>query len=91
MTERAMSAAGQGKTPWQHGRAETAEPTGVVAPRTIGLHDGGTTAPLVRVRVPDQPGVLNVLTDPVQADVMTLMLAARTATFEIRRQRGHRS
>ena len=39
-----------------------AEPIGFVDPKTIGLEDGGTIALLVRVRVPDQPGVLHALT-----------------------------
>jgi energy-converting hydrogenase B subunit Q len=38
--------------------------------------------------VPDEADL--VVTDPVQAGVMTVMLAARTAKFDIRRQRGHR-
>jgi energy-converting hydrogenase B subunit Q len=43
-------------------RAEIAEPDGFVDPKTIGLHDDGTIALLVRVQVPDQPGVLHALT-----------------------------
>jgi energy-converting hydrogenase B subunit Q len=31
-----------------------------------------------------------VVTDPVQAGVMTVMLVARTAKFDVRRQRGRR-
>jgi energy-converting hydrogenase B subunit Q len=31
-----------------------------------------------------------VVTDPVQAGVMAVMLVARTARFDIRRQRGRR-
>jgi energy-converting hydrogenase B subunit Q len=38
--------------------------------------------------VPDEADL--VVTDPVQAGVMTVMLVARTAKFDIRRQRGHR-
>ena len=38
--------------------------------------------------VPDEADL--VVTDPVQAGVMTVMLVARTARFDIRRQRGHR-
>ena len=36
--------------------------------------------------VPDEADL--VVTDPVQAGVMTVMLVARTAKFDIRRQRG---
>jgi energy-converting hydrogenase B subunit Q len=38
--------------------------------------------------VPDEADL--VVTDPVQAGVMVVMLVARTARFDIRRQRGHR-
>lgn len=38
--------------------------------------------------VPDEADL--VVTDPVQAGVMTVMLVARTAKFDIRRQRGRR-
>lgn len=38
--------------------------------------------------VPDEADL--VVTDPVQAGVMTVMLVVRTATFDIRRQRGRR-
>jgi energy-converting hydrogenase B subunit Q len=38
------------------------ESSGFVDPKTIGLHDGGTIALLVRVQVRDQPGVLHALT-----------------------------
>jgi energy-converting hydrogenase B subunit Q len=38
--------------------------------------------------VPDEADL--VVTDPVQAGVMTVMLVARTARFDIRRQRGRR-
>src|SRR3954464_3660673 len=37
-------------------------PSGFVDPKTIGLHDDGVMALLVRVQVPDQPGVLHALT-----------------------------
>ena len=43
-------------------RFEIVEPVGFVDPKTIGLHDDGTIALLVRVQVPDQPGVLHALT-----------------------------
>ena len=43
-------------------RAEIAEPRNFVDPKTIGLHDDGIVALLVRVQVPDQPGVLHTLT-----------------------------
>src|SRR5215213_4182006 len=42
--------------------SEKHEPDGFVDPKTIGLHDDGTVALLVRVQVPDQPGVLHALT-----------------------------
>jgi energy-converting hydrogenase B subunit Q len=42
--------------------SEIPEPAGFVDPKTIGLHDDGTVALLVRVQVPDQPGVLHALT-----------------------------
>ena len=38
------------------------EPDGFVDPRTIGLHDDGIVALLVRAQVTDQPGVLHALT-----------------------------
>ena len=38
--------------------------------------------------VPDEADL--VVTDPVQAGVMTVMAVARTAKFDIRRQRGRR-
>jgi energy-converting hydrogenase B subunit Q len=38
--------------------------------------------------VPDEADL--VVTDPGQAGVMTVMRVARTARFDIRRQRGHR-
>src|SRR3954453_3967822 len=41
------------------------EPGGFVDPKTIGLHDGGVVALLVRVQVPDQPGVLHALTQVI--------------------------
>lgn len=123
MVDRDDLADERGTTPGLPVRAEVAEPTGFVDPKTIGLHDDGTIALLVRVQVPDQPGVLHALTrvifehranityvdigdrrqrrvvtyfelsdvhDPVQAGVMTVMLVARTARFDIRRQRGRR-
>src|SRR3954454_7730906 len=37
-------------------------PAHFVDPKAIGLHDDGTIALLVRVQVPDQPGVLHALT-----------------------------
>src|SRR3954462_7175192 len=45
-----------------HGADAISEPIGFVDPKTIGLHDDGTVALLVRVQVPDQPGVLHELT-----------------------------
>lgn len=42
--------------------AAISEPVGFVDPKTIGLHDDGVVALLVRVQVPDQPGVLHALT-----------------------------
>jgi energy-converting hydrogenase B subunit Q len=62
MTEPDVSRAGQGGS--SHGRlhGEVAEPVGFVDPKTIGLHEDGTIALLVRVQVPDQPGVLHALT-----------------------------
>jgi energy-converting hydrogenase B subunit Q len=62
MTEWDSSVDGQGESPRRHVRAEIAEPAGFVDPKTIGLHDDGTIALLVRVQVPDQPGVLHALT-----------------------------
>src|SRR4051795_3249186 len=44
------------------GTSEISEPAGFVDPKTIGLHDDGVVALLVRVQVPDQPGVLHTLT-----------------------------
>jgi hypothetical protein len=38
------------------------EPDGFVDPKTIGLHDDGIVALLVRAQVTDQPGVLHALT-----------------------------
>ena len=46
----------------ERARPEIAEPSGFVDPKTIGVHDDGTIALLVRVQVPDQPGVLHALT-----------------------------
>ena len=46
----------------QVGRPAARSPSGFVDPKTIGLHDDGTIALLVRVQVPDQPGVLHTLT-----------------------------
>jgi energy-converting hydrogenase B subunit Q len=74
-----------------------------VAPVMAGSIMGGDVATAVReVRaqgiivvslnmagsVPDEADL--VVTDPVQAGVMTVMLVARTAKFDIRRQRGRR-
>jgi hypothetical protein len=47
------------------GTSEISEPAGFVDPKTIGLHDDGTVALLVRVQVPDQPGVLHALTSVI--------------------------
>src|SRR5689334_7499471 len=47
------------------GNSEIPEPTGFVDPKTIGLHDDGVVALLVRVQVPDQPGVLHALTSVI--------------------------
>jgi energy-converting hydrogenase B subunit Q len=44
------------------GDCALSEPPGFVDPKTIGLHDDGIVALLVRVQVPDQPGVLHALT-----------------------------
>lgn len=44
---------------------EILEPPGFVDPKTIGLHDDGVVALLVRVQVPDQPGVLHALTSVI--------------------------
>src|SRR3954471_8961082 len=62
MTERGISGDGHDARPRQRVRSEIAEPSGFVDPKTIGLHDDGTIALLVRVQVPDQPGVLHALT-----------------------------
>ena len=62
MTQADVVADDQGGTPRQQARREIAEPVGFVDPKTIGLGDDGTFALLVRVRVPDQPGVLHALT-----------------------------
>src|SRR4051812_10226097 len=40
-------------------------PGGFVDPKTIGLHDDGIIALLVRVQVPDQPSVLHALTQVI--------------------------
>lgn len=99
-------------------RAEIAEPPGFVDPKTSGLQDDGAIALLVKVQVPDQPGVLHALTRDLEAlpivrmverqpsfgrirgkriivigggaQVGQVMLVARTARFDIRRQRGYR-
>ncbi len=47
------------------GTSEISEPLGFVDPKTIGLHDDGVVALLVRVQVPDQPGVLHALTSVI--------------------------
>lgn len=46
----------------QAGRPAIAEPAGFVDPKSIGLQGDGIVALLVRVQVPDQPGVLHELT-----------------------------
>ncbi len=61
MTASDVSGDGQGDLPRDR-RVEIVEPIGFVDPKTIGLHDDGTIALLVRVQVPDQPGVLYALT-----------------------------
>ena len=58
----------------------TASPTQAQGIIVVSLNMAGS--------VPDEADL--VVTDPVQAGVMTVMLVARTAKFDIRRQRGHR-
>jgi energy-converting hydrogenase B subunit Q len=62
MTEREFLGDGAGDLPHERGRVEIAEPIGFVDPKTIGLHDDGTIALLIRLQGPDQPGVLHALT-----------------------------
>jgi energy-converting hydrogenase B subunit Q len=66
MTARDISADGESESPRGQvpgrGSREIGEPNGFVDPKTIGLHDDDTIALLVRVQVPDQPGVLHALT-----------------------------
>jgi energy-converting hydrogenase B subunit Q len=62
MTAVDASAGDQGSLSGRQLRHEIVEPPGFVDPKTIGLEDDGTIALLVRVQVPDQPGVLHALT-----------------------------
>src|SRR5688572_2538801 len=53
-----------------------------VDPKSIGLHDDGVIALLVRVRVPDQPGVLYTLTRVIfehRANIMYVDISERRA------------
>src|SRR5687767_9918770 len=62
MTDRDIAEDGHTAPSPQHVRTRIADPPGFVDPKSIGLHDDGTIALLVRVQVPDQPGVLHALT-----------------------------
>jgi energy-converting hydrogenase B subunit Q len=64
MTEPGVARPGDGgaETEADGRRREIAEPPGFVDPKTIGLEAEGAIALLVRVQVPDQPGVLHALT-----------------------------
>src|SRR5262245_53030564 len=62
MTDVGVPAGGQGRTLRRQARREISEPSGFVDPKTTGRGDDGTIALLVRVQVPDQPGVLHELT-----------------------------
>ena len=68
----------------RHIRRAISEPAGFVDPKTIGLHGDRIVAPLVRVQVPDQPGVLHELTRVIFEH------CANIVYVDIRCQRGHR-